>query len=535
MTAEPKDKSLYKYVKKLADKKFKSKTGVYKSSWIVKEYKRRGGLYKNKKNASKGLKRWYKEKWVDLNRPIKNSKGRIVGYKSCGRRSASVKSGRYPLCRPTRRVSPKTPRTLKQISKKSISKAKREKQRVKSRKNIKFGGDATGKNYEFHDLFVKSCKCENSKCKCDTKRESKKCIDNKCEVVKVPENKKQILESYYKQTGGMKMYKCKKCPYSTNNKLDIKRHQIKHIGQKQYKCERCDYVSFRKEKIQLHKMKQHGGVWKTKQRIKKGISSYRCPVCSRHFNRRDHTSRHMKVVHPEDELVKQMIDLDEWYKQSIKGDFEGIKQVGSGKKNPSPSKRKKKCPICFKELTGESSLNRHLKGVHKDDLTAQQILDLDKWYKQSIDDNFFGIRQVGSGKDRSQYYGKRSSTMIKIPENVKKTAKYAFKLKKLGFKGGIETGWKRAKQLANRDSIPIQDLKYMRAWFARHLYTSYPAYKKWKKAHRPKGSEWHNKRGIMAWIIWGGDAAFKWVNSSKNINLLNKTYNKNYKALKLKN
>ena len=40
---EPKDISLYKYVKSLADKKFESPTSIYKSSWIIREYKKRGG------------------------------------------------------------------------------------------------------------------------------------------------------------------------------------------------------------------------------------------------------------------------------------------------------------------------------------------------------------------------------------------------------------------------------------------------------------------------------------------------------------
>ena len=142
--------------------------------------------------------------------------------------------------------------------------------------------------------------------------------------------------------------------------------------------------------------------------------------------------------------------------------------------------------------------------------------------------------QEGSGKIRSQYHGRKSKVMVKVPKNVKNVALYSFKLKKLGFGGGIETGWKRAKQLSSRESIPIEDLKYMRAWFARHLYASYPSYKKWKKAGRPKDKQWHRKHGIISWLIWSGDAGFKWVNSKKNINLLNKYYNKNYKPLKLK-
>jgi hypothetical protein len=141
--------------------------------------------------------------------------------------------------------------------------------------------------------------------------------------------------------------------------------------------------------------------------------------------------------------------------------------------------------------------------------------------------------KVGGGEKRSQYYGKRSKVMVKVPENVKNTALYAFKLKKLGFRGGLETGWKRAKQLATKESIPIQDLKYMRAWFARHLYTSYPTYKKWKAAGRPKTKEWHKKNGIISWLIWSGSPALNWVNSK--VGLLNKHYpNKNYKKITVK-
>lgn len=291
----PTDKKLYKYVKSLANKKFKSPTGVYKSSWIVKKYKSLGGKYKsiNKDNKSSGLKRWYKEQWIDLNRPIKKH-GQIIGYHHCGR-SSQKSSKNYPLCRPSKRVSSKTPKTYHQISKKSLRKAKHEK-----------------KNY----------------------------------------------------------------------------HRI---------------------------------------------------------------------------------------------------QFGQGQ-------------------------------IHSQTDTTKIVT------------------QIGSGNVRSQYYGKRSTVMIKVPENVKKVALYSFKLKKLGFKGGLETGWKRAKQLSTKSYIPIQDLKFMRAWFARHIYASYPSYKLWQKAGRPKTSEWYNKHGIISWLIWSGDAGFKWVNSKKNIALLNKYYpGKNYKAIKLPN
>ena len=131
-----------------------------------------------------------------------------------------------------------------------------------------------------------------------------------------------------------------------------------------------------------------------------------------------------------------------------------------------------------------------------------------------------------------QYRGKKSEIMIKVPQAVKNAAKNAFVLKKLGFHGATSTGWKRAKQLSTKDSIPIEDLRYMRNWYARHIYTSYPGYSKWVKVHRPKDSSWFNKHAILSWLTWGGNAGFRWINSSRVINLLNKHYNKDYTKIK---
>jgi hypothetical protein len=135
---EPLDSKLYKRVKRDANKKFDEKTSAYKSMWITREYKKRGGKYSGKQ-SKEGLTRWLKEEWVDLKRPIINSKGETTGYKKCGRKS---KSQEYPLCRPTKRVSKKTPKTVKEISPKTIEKILKKK---KSGKRISFqkGGGHT--------------------------------------------------------------------------------------------------------------------------------------------------------------------------------------------------------------------------------------------------------------------------------------------------------------------------------------------------------------------------------------------------------
>lgn len=132
---KPVDNELYYEVKKLADLKFKEKTSVYKSSWIVREYKKRGGEYIGTKPESKGLSRWYKEKWVDLNRPIKDKKGATIGYEKCGRH---IKKGVYPLCRPSIRITKDTPKTYNEIAKTTIEKLLKKKKAIKDTGRVKF-------------------------------------------------------------------------------------------------------------------------------------------------------------------------------------------------------------------------------------------------------------------------------------------------------------------------------------------------------------------------------------------------------------
>lgn len=131
-----------------------------------------------------------------------------------------------------------------------------------------------------------------------------------------------------------------------------------------------------------------------------------------------------------------------------------------------------------------------------------------------------------------QFHGRKSKVMIPIPVSVKNAAKRAFELKKLGFKGGTATGWSRARQLRDRESISIEDARFMRNWFARHIHASYPAFKEWKHASRPTtDSSWYRQHGILSWMIWGGDPAFRWINSKSVINKINQYFDTAYRPL----
>jgi len=70
---------------------------------------------KRKSSRTKGgLDRWFKEKWVD-----------VKTGKPCGRQKGEKRG--YPACRPSKRVSSKTPKTTKEMSPAEKARFKREK------------------------------------------------------------------------------------------------------------------------------------------------------------------------------------------------------------------------------------------------------------------------------------------------------------------------------------------------------------------------------------------------------------------------
>ena len=112
--AIPNDKKLYEKIKAKIYKRI-PKHSAYRSGLIVKEYKeafkkKYGNKqpYKGKKKTKEGLSRWFKEDW-------RNQRGGI-GYKKAG-----------DIYRPTKKITKKTPATFKELSKKEIERAKKEK------------------------------------------------------------------------------------------------------------------------------------------------------------------------------------------------------------------------------------------------------------------------------------------------------------------------------------------------------------------------------------------------------------------------
>lgn len=126
MIANPK---LYKEVKEEADRIYK-KPSAYKSGFIVKEYKRRGGTYTGAYPINKGLDRWYKEEWKDVG----HSLAKLENLHS----PTSLENGHlaYPVYRPSIRITRDTPLLPNEIQKNNLHQQIKLKQKVKGNKNL---------------------------------------------------------------------------------------------------------------------------------------------------------------------------------------------------------------------------------------------------------------------------------------------------------------------------------------------------------------------------------------------------------------
>ena len=93
-----------------------------------KGFSQRAHCQGRKKKLNEDLRRWFKEKWVDI------SKKEDGKHPPCGREAASKKHGAYPKCRPSNRVSSDTPETSGEMSKKEKESAVRQKRRAEKKR-----------------------------------------------------------------------------------------------------------------------------------------------------------------------------------------------------------------------------------------------------------------------------------------------------------------------------------------------------------------------------------------------------------------
>ena len=96
--------------------------------------------------------------------------------------------------------------------------------------------------------------------------------------------------------------------------------------------------------------------------------------------------------------------------------------------------------------------------------------------------------------------------MFKPPKSAGAQAKKAIDWKeKYGDEvdAGTKVGWTRARQLVNGDEVSYDIVKRMYSFFSRHKGNE-------KINPENKDKPWRDN-GYVAWLIWGGDPAYKWA------------------------
>jgi hypothetical protein len=125
MSAVPADPALYGRIKDKVKARVDRWPSAYASGQVVREYKAamdaRGlnPYLDSKPNAKTGLSRWYRERWID-----------IATGKPCG---SARTADYYPTCRPSRRITSKSPVTARELTPSQRKKMVRHKQRAGSK------------------------------------------------------------------------------------------------------------------------------------------------------------------------------------------------------------------------------------------------------------------------------------------------------------------------------------------------------------------------------------------------------------------
>lgn len=85
------------------------------------------------------------------------------------------------------------------------------------------------------------------------------------------------------------------------------------------------------------------------------------------------------------------------------------------------------------------------------------------------------------------------------PQEVRSNAKRGLELRAEHGRGGTAIGVARARDLSNGASLPLDTIKRMNSYFARHEVDK-------------KGEGWgKDSAGYIAWLLWGGDAGWAWA------------------------
>ncbi len=102
----------------------------------------------------------------------------------------------------------------------------------------------------------------------------------------------------------------------------------------------------------------------------------------------------------------------------------------------------------------------------------------------------------------------KAQDAITPPVAVARAAAMGLKLRERFKRGGTSVGLRRARQLAERQSVSARDITAISSYFKRHKVDKQSTSHEWGDRKDPSA-------GYIAWLLWGGDAGEKWADSVK--------------------
>lgn len=149
-------------------------------------------------------------------------------------------------------------------------------------------------------------------------------------------------------------YKCSHCDKKFTFRSNLLRHELTHTEPKDFPCNMCDRSFARQSYLEEHRITHST------------IKPYLCNVCNKKFSRISNLRRH-KQLHSMDKKY-QCPECDRRFvcPRYLKEHVQNV--------HTSMGRRKRECPICKLELSGNSNLNRHL-NLHYGTLEQNKKLD----------------------------------------------------------------------------------------------------------------------------------------------------------------